>query len=653
MDEIQELKTKVEMLERRIEKLESAREVQTTRRYTPSISTRVPFRQVQTSERKSPWERLQRNGKSLLSIIASILIFIGLITFAALIFDKLGVWGQVSLMYIFSVALYSAGLFMFTKKQNMFSLSLWGCGVGSVYISIFSTRLHFNLFTDISLYCALAAWSLIILLVYSKIQNNLPINIASIAISLSVIFGAVKASNINEFSFIAIYFILLVGGFTFLLEKKKVFLSNIFMCITSFIALTVYLISFFQFIGQSNALAVSFLCLLFSIYLPLQMGYCIQNMANAGLPIRLLYKLFVMPIVISMFCILKIFIIEEVSMFLLLGIPTLLILSIFTVFEFARFPDYTNIIRFLSILGLTYLFSEGCQFNVIVPILTLFMSYFIYQKDLEGIGITAMVSIINIAFTIPHSYGISIYTGVVGLIFSIASIFIAFLEFKKISVDPSRTLKNLLLGLLVIASACCGVSIADGTKYCFTLGVLIGSIPLIVSQVGILRSNWDTLEIDKRQERLFSVLAFIAMIFNLKIAISHEFTLLALLLAVLSFILDPELKNLTNTKGHILGIQFTILCIGILSIFIKNSEMPFLFTLTGILCAVICIYIGFKFSNKSFRKFGIEILIISIAKLLLFDIQYGSPIGTAIGFICAGLLCFGIVWIYGKFEKDK
>lgn len=652
MDEVQELKTKVEMLERRIEKLESAREVPVTRRYTPSISTRIPSRQVQTSERKSPWERLQRNGKSLLSIIASILIFIGLITFAALIFDKLGVWGQVSLMYIFSVALYSAGLFMFTKKQNMFSLSLWGCGVGSVYISIFSTRLYFNLFTDISLYCALAAWSIIMLLVYSKIQNNLPINVASIAISLSIIFGAVKASNINEFSFIAIYFILLVGGFTFLLEKKKVFLSNIFMCISSFIALLVYITKFFAFIGNANALYISFLCLLFSVYLPLQMGYCIQNISNAGMPLRIFYKLFTAPIVISIFCIIKIFVIEEASTLLILGIPTFLILSIFALFEFARFPDYTNITRFLSIIGLVYLFSEF-NVDVLIPILAAFMAYFIYNKDTDGIVIAAIDSIITMAFIIPESHGVSLYSGSIGLVFALISIIIIFFKFKKAEIDPSRTLKNLLLSLLVVASACCGMGVAEGTKYCYTLGILIGTVPLIVSQAGILRSNWVTLDIDRKQKSLFSVLAFVAMLIDIRIAVSHEFTALAMGLAILAFILDPELKSLSTASGPAIGIQFIVLCTGILGVFVKNSEMPFLFTLMGIFISAVCIYIGFKFTNKSFKNFGIGVLMAGIAKLLLFDVQYGSSIGTAIGFMCAGLLCFGIVWLYNKFEKKN
>ena len=54
---------------------------------------------------------------------------------------------------------------------------------------------------------------------------------------------------------------------------------------------------------------------------------------------------------------------------------------------------------------------------------------------------------------------------------------------------------------------------------------------------------------------------------------------------------------------------------------------------------------------KLMRLYGLILSMISIAKLLFFDLSYDSLATRAAGVLVAGLLCLGISFAYGKYEK--
>ena len=102
-------------------------------------------------------------GKSLMGIFASILIFVSLILFATLVVPYLTDAIKMILMFGVSFAFAIIGnLLLIKNPKNKWFLSLAGCGVGAVYLSLFISRLYFNAITDFVLYGCILVWAILV-----------------------------------------------------------------------------------------------------------------------------------------------------------------------------------------------------------------------------------------------------------------------------------------------------------------------------------------------------------------------------------------------------------------------------------------------------------------------------------------------------------
>ena len=134
---------------------------------------------------------------------------------------------------------------------------------------------------------------------------------------------------------------------------------------------------------------------------------------------------------------------------------------------------------------------------------------------------------------------------------------------------------------------------------------------------------------------------------------SNTAATVALILAVLA-LSGVNVKNVfTMFSNHWLpgvytGIKFSLVIIVLLARF---SAVSYVVSIVLILAALIFITAGFRFEQKSLRIYGLCVTLLCIFKLILFDISYDSDIMKPIGFFVAGILCFGISWIYSRLEK--
>ena len=72
-----------------------------------------------------------------MGVLASILIFAGLTLFATAVNDYISDAVKMLVILVVSVALFVVGLIGKQKKHNPFFMSLAGCGIGAIFISIF------------------------------------------------------------------------------------------------------------------------------------------------------------------------------------------------------------------------------------------------------------------------------------------------------------------------------------------------------------------------------------------------------------------------------------------------------------------------------------------------------------------------------------
>jgi hypothetical protein len=113
------------------------------------------------------------------------------------------------------------------------------------------------------------------------------------------------------------------------------------------------------------------------------------------------------------------------------------------------------------------------------------------------------------------------------------------------------------------------------------------------------------------------------------------------------------LRKYKDTKwiGFYVGIKATIYLNTIFYSFEYLSEHSYFSSITSLALAVVAILIGFKLQTKSLRVYGLALSMLSIFKLLLIDIQYDNSIGRVLSFIFAGILCFGINYVYNMASK--
>ena len=140
-------------------------------------------------------------GKNIMSIIASILIFIGLGSFIVLIYDSMPDFIKIMLMYLFSFGLTGFGFYKTTKRKNTFSTALTACGIGSTYISLLMSLVHFEILNNITFFILLAVWAIVSLTLERRIKSSVFSIIGTIGISISV---SLSMNKIILFSLISI-----------------------------------------------------------------------------------------------------------------------------------------------------------------------------------------------------------------------------------------------------------------------------------------------------------------------------------------------------------------------------------------------------------------------------------------------------------------
>ncbi|MCL1846434.1 MAG: DUF2339 domain-containing protein [Coriobacteriia bacterium] len=178
-------------------------------------------------------------GKNIVGIVASVLVFLGLIFLGFLVVPLLNDLMKVALMFILCAVLAVPGFLLNRRYNNNFTKALLGTGCGAFFIAIQMTHLYFNLLNDIVALVLLLAWLAAALLVMKQTQSLLMGVIAHVGMILSVCFGyTVALSNESTLLLLLAYqlvsTVFIVAGS--ILWCKKMYRFSLFASL----AITVY-----------------------------------------------------------------------------------------------------------------------------------------------------------------------------------------------------------------------------------------------------------------------------------------------------------------------------------------------------------------------------------------------------------------------------
>lgn len=574
-------------------------------------------------------------GTNIMGIIASILIFISIVIFGGLLIPHLNDITMVVLIFLFSFLLFGCGLFLLRKNNlNKFYLSLCSCGASAICVSLLVTRIYFQLLNNFGLLFLISIW-LACMGYLCKKYNKIFQIIGECGLLISVITGIIEI-NLNQIcswtSLLVLILIFFISIFLFnYLNTKEKYFNNLFSHIVRTIALFVFFITFYNFEINNfiGYLCLSFIVLyyLFEIYVAYK-----EDISNGGIPFYIIstINMLIFTLIIS----------TSLSN-LFNEYQVLYIMSVFIIIYFHfKTSKYYIVGNILSII-MFIVACSGCMYDSIwysaLCIIPLFLYGYIYNKT-----VFLYAGLISMFGTIFNDWNL------INFLILIILPFIMFIITARKENKQMFTSIGYSLFLLFFVNI-----LNDIMFYEFDLEYSeVSTITFII--IAILHIIFIKFNILLETRKTFSVIQYITttilMCYSISVIYNEFLVLLVIIVMIMLFMINSnKLIKKSELFGYYIALKYTILMVVILSV---NWHIAILYSICMLLFALASVTCGFIFNHKSFRIYGLILSMISVFKLILFDVNGKSMTYNAMGFLICGFICFGISFVYNKIE-DK
>lgn len=128
-------------------------------------------------------------GTRLFNVVASLMIFIGLVLFCTLGYEYITDTMKMAAMFVVSGGFIALGAFFTRQNKSVFSLGLTGCGFGSFFISIILSHVYFNVLTDVTAFGLLIVWAIFALYMSKKLDSVMLSVTAHMGTAVSICFA--------------------------------------------------------------------------------------------------------------------------------------------------------------------------------------------------------------------------------------------------------------------------------------------------------------------------------------------------------------------------------------------------------------------------------------------------------------------------------
>lgn len=622
-------------------------------------------------------------GKSWMGIFASVLIFISFILFATLLAPFITDTIKMIAMYIVSILFTAFGLIKLKKHNNKLYLAISSCGVGAIYISLLLTNLYFKAIGDIALYIFILVWAVFVCYL-SKWRDRVFQIIGQCGITIALLFGiilCVETGDITKLFLLSLFFVVTAAIFyvsNYSREFHKNIINNIFNVVNVFQLLVgvimmpppgifnvppfraprgflstedlveEYLIKATEYIAIVNAISVVvliFLILQFILFFIAKLkenniGFGVLTITNT-----ILLMLFIYNITYG----------EDLNsvrgiIFIVIGCIMLAV----TEKKFGRRKDdgkalmqYFVVPLFILSVYMVSFFQNHIGLSFIM-ILFILLGYYTndYIYKYESLIMAVVYCFINMKYPIEHFC--------LGLLFF--ALLAVLMYIKKEQYNRTFKLFSYIIGFIFICvdftRVIVDINVSGDVETTIMLTVV--AILNVLAMKSRFIKDFQTMQVEKASVNITRTINALLMTFSLLAVIDVDNEVchcILILLAIMIFMVNT--KNLIEQNkgmlpGIYIGIKLTILLVTILYSF---DAANYIISVSAFLFAIVSIVIGFKFSVKSFRIYGLILSLISVAKLILVDISYDNTLGHALSFFVCGLLCFVISTIYHLIDK--
>ncbi len=606
-------------------------------------------------------------GKNTMAVGASILTFIALVLFARVIAYYLTDEIKMALMFLFSFCIVGAGEFYARKEKSNKSWAnvLLGVGVGALMISLFVSHAYFKAFNIYVLYGLMTAVTLYISYLDKK-RSIIFAVIGQLGVIISLLFGLSEIGE--EYGYIITIILMLVMESPFLISD-------------------VIAGKFSNFVVTWLGVNLSFI--IFNSVNVITQGIVYRNGAIDAYPIGADWFGFIIGILATFYVtyITRKFTKtpreKTVHIYLVLVNTFLIGCGVFAyVYNNELSSDIRNYFWIVAIALFEFVLfyidrykeSDDTARNVFVGILMLLA----YTRLFTNYGYLAMIlttilALIYVAYGYIKENKIFIYSAMAFLLHPLSH----FAEKDGIRIAELLILVAIFMGYTVLRIKN-KKEIDRPVNYIMYFISYIVVIDIFKSLFVVTDNNRDAIKIGllavffgiqlvtsilvkkfKDESEYFNyiyVCAHALLMFGSFYVVGTVNGITAYIFASLLMLVIFSINNkmirgyLRENTGVYIAVKYTVAIWWIL----KGAYVSgFAFSILFLILAIIAIGFGFAKDDQSVRIYGLVLSMISIAKLILYDVKYTDTAVRALGFLVCGVLCFVISYIYHRIDSKN
>lgn len=604
-------------------------------------------------------------GRNLMGILASILMFIGLILFATVAYEAFSDAVRVSIIYAVSGVLLAIGLVGMRKNRNAFYLSLAGCGAGAVYISLFLTYGYFELINGTLLYLLLAVWSVVVFFIGGK-GSLLFKTIGQSGALISAFYGTImqftemRSPALLSFTLALMFYYIVVTVFYLLMDPSHGYKANLpalIMDFTGAVILTAAAVHIRGVIPLAAQIALTGLILAYTLFLLFLYRQRIMKDDMTG------NASFVWPIVVFVQCVFA-------ALSIVLLIPN-------GAQDHKWIRGCVAMVQYAALWWMTE-YKTRKDAGRLAALTVVYLFFWIYSdsfgvlSEILGIGVFALIFLITGFFKkdkLYFSFGCAssliyiLFYGKYPAVYSLFSVlFILLILFLLLYGSRIYHLAFKLLAYAMLQVFLFRVVdiLAENTVYARPVWINIVYLASVLLCIAATHSpfsgDWTgSGQKEKDTQIALGVLNIILMLWsglvlNLRNGeIFHFLTLLAFL-ALCSQNIMPMVRHYGKSPGVGIytGLKLTLfLWLALASYRIES----YVITLACLFLALAFITFGFLRNYKPIRLYGLILSLYSIFKLVIVDANYHSTLSKALTILGCGVMAFLISFVYNKISK--
>lgn len=635
----------------------------------PSVSSVIPSPPSNTKKQEKSLENVV--GRNLMGVLASILIFIGMILFATVAYESFGKAARVCSIYAVSGVLLIVGLVGMRKNRNAFYLSLAGCGVGAVYISLFLTYGYFELISGIALYILLALWSVVVFYLGGK-GSLLFKTIGQSGVLISAFYGTImqlmemRGPALVSFTLVLMFYYIAVTVFYLLMDHTNGYKANLPFLIMDFIGAVILAVAAGNIRGEIQlSLKIVLTCdilayTLFLLFLYRKRIMKQEMTANSSLGWAILV------FVQSVFAIWTIatMIPGRIQMqdcrwiggcIALLQFGMLWLLT-----EYKARRDEYRVASFVIIY--LFLWCISGSFGILSTLLGIgmfavpFLTAGFFKKDKLYFAFGCVSSFLYVLFFDEGGYeAVSAYNLFAILFVLLILLFLLYGDRIYHAAFKLLAYAMLQIFLFRVVDALTEYTVLPRSIW-INIIYLVSAVLCIAATHSPFCNDWlGHNQKEKNTQIALGVLNIILMLWSCLVLnlnngeLFHILTLLAFLALCCQNIM-PMVRHYGKSLGVgiYIGLKLTVFVQSALYSYLLES---YVVTLACLFVALFFITFGFLKNYKPIRLYGLILSLYSIFKLVLVDVTYDSTLSRALTIMGCGVMAFMISFVYNKISR--